>query len=406
MKILILTTTFPKNQEDYSTPRFIYDVAKNIADRNVKTIVLTPDRPGSKNKIENFTDKFYAIRFSYFIKNKQHLTTGEGIIPHIKANKGNFILIPFLMISQLLHTIKLIKKEEITIINSHWLVPSGLTGALIQKFLKRKNFVTIHAGALYLLEKIPLGNRIAKFIFNNSTKIFIVSEFGKKQLFKLLNLKDKTQYNAKVKTIPMGIYIDKFRLKKNKTVFQKKSFNVLFLGRLVEKKGLVYAIEAIKRIQNSNINFHICGEGPLRKVLEEIVEINNLTHKIKFYGNISENDKINYFNSADVLLVPSIETAEGDKEGLPVVILEALSAGLPIIASDVGGIKEGVLDNYTGKLIEEKNAESIIKAIHELRNDKELYNEMIINCKKHAKKFSWTKIADEYLAEISSSLND
>ena len=406
MKILILTTTFPKDQKDYGTPRFVYDIAKNIADRNIKTIVLTPDRPNSKIKIEKYTDKFYALRYRYFIKNKQYLTSGEGIIPSIRKSKGNLVLLPFLIIGQLVHSLKLIKKEEINIINSHWLVPSGFTGALIQKFLKKKNYVTIHAAALYLLERIPLGNRIAKFIYNNSTRIFIVSNFGKKQFYKLLNIKDKASYNAKVKTIPMGIYVDKFNEERNTIAFPENSYNIIFLGRLVEKKGLVYAIEAIKYMQNSNINLHICGGGPLKNELEEMVEKYNLSQKIKFYGYISENEKINYFNSADILLVPSIETPEGDKEGLPVVILEALSAGLPIIATNVGGIKDGVINNYTGKLIEQKNSESIINAICELRNNKELYNDIRVNCKKYAKKFDWSKIADKYLEEIISSYNE
>ncbi|MHA1212733.1 MAG: glycosyltransferase, partial [Candidatus Heimdallarchaeota archaeon] len=116
--------------------------------------------------------------------------------------------------------------------------------------------------------------------------------------------------------------------------------------------------------------------------------------------------KINYFNSADILLVPSIETPEGDKEGLPVVILEALSAGLPIIATNVGGIKDAVIDNYTGKLIEQKNSEAIMKAISELKNNKKLYNDISENCKKYAKKFDWSKIADKYILEIISSYNE
>jgi len=99
VKILILTTTFPKDKEDYGTPRFVYDIAKNIADRNIKTIVLTPDRPNSKNKIEKYADKFYAIRYRYFIKNKQYLTSGEGIIPNIRKNKENLILLPYSIIS-------------------------------------------------------------------------------------------------------------------------------------------------------------------------------------------------------------------------------------------------------------------------------------------------------------------
>jgi len=284
------------------------------------------------------------------------------------------------------------------------MVPSGLIGAFIQKFYKKKNYVTAHAAALYLLERIAFGKLFARCIFTNSTRIFVVSNFGKDLLFSLLSNVDQDDFDKKVKVIPMGAYLDNFKHRKGKKKLEEKKFNILFLGRLVEKKGLKYAIKSIKELNNDEILLHICGDGPLKVELENLVKELEMEKKILFYGRISEQEKINFFTSADVLLVPSIETDEGDKEGLPVVILEALAAGLPIIATDVGGIKDGVINNFTGKLIEQKNSSEISENIVLLKNDVDLCNSLKMNCILHSKNFDWKVIACKYIDEFETSI--
>ncbi len=221
-----------------------------------------------------------------------------------------------------------------------------------------------------------------------------------KRFYKLLSEPNIDQYNKKVKVVPMGTYTKSLTQKVGKKIFPKNSFNILFLGRIVEKKGLIYAIEAIKKINSKDIYFHICGDGPLRGTLKNFVRENNLTKSVIFYGRISEKDKIKFLNSVDLLLVPSIETPEGDKEGFPVVILEALSAGLPIIATNVGGISDGVIHQYTGFLIEQKSVEQIVNAINNLKSNDELLENISNNCKGHSKQFDWTIITDKHIIEI------
>lgn len=402
MKLLVLTTTFPKHKNDYSIPRFVYDLSSSISNLNISTYVLTPDSPNSTQKKEIITENFTINRFKYSLKRIQNLTRGEGIIPSIKKSKFHLFLVPFLLIFQFINAIYLIRKEKVDIINSHWMVPSGLIGAILSILTKRPNFLTIHAAGLYLLQKLPFGNKLARFIYRNSRKIFVVSNFGKKQLYLLLQQSiDIIEYNKKVKVIPMGVYVDKYRKKQITHPLSKKEFNILFLGRIVEKKGLIYAIEALREISDLNIKLHVCGDGPLKQELELKVEEYKLSNKIIFHGRISENKKISYFRTADVLLVPSIETKEGDKEGLPVVILEALAANLPIIATDVGGIKDAVIDGYTGFLIKEKSKEDIKRSIFNIYENKSILLKLKQNIESYAYEFDWKEIAKNYLKEIN-----
>lgn len=402
MNLLILTTTFPESKDDYGTPRFVFDLAKNLSEKNIKTFVLTPDRPNSTKTKEKISKKFSVHRFKYFIKSKQYLTTGEGILPSIRKSKSNLILIPILIIKQFFMTIKIIKKMKIDTINSHWFVPSGLIGAIMQRLYGIKNYNTVHAAGLYLLERFPLGKKIGKFIYSNSTRILVVSNYGKQQLYKLLSKPNEDEFNLKVKVIPMGVYSKEFYQKGGKKQLNKVRFNIFFIGRIVEKKGLIYAIKTIEEMRNENLIFHICGNGPQREFLEKYVLQKKLEEQVIFYGRISEKEKISFFKSADVLLVPSIETREGDKEGLPVVILESLVAGLPIIASNVGGIGDGVVNDYTGLLIKQKSISEIKKAILKLKQDIEFLELLSRNCKKHALKFDWKYVSDQYYTELKN----
>jgi glycosyltransferase involved in cell wall biosynthesis len=243
------------------------------------------------------------------------------------------------------------------------LVPSGLLGALCQKYFGCKNYVTIHAAGLYLLQKIPFGRQIARFICNNSEKIFVVSNFGKKQLLQLLYPNDNV-FLSKIKIIPMGVYTQSLRKDNILSALEKNFLHILFIGRIVKKKGLEYAISALNSLRELDVKLHICGDGPMKKELVMLAKQFNLKDdRIVFYGKISESKKISLLNSCNLLLVPSIETEKGDKEGLPVVILEALAANLPVIASNVGGISEIIKHKQNGWLIEPKNSQAISIAI-------------------------------------------
>ncbi|MGC9780288.1 MAG: glycosyltransferase family 4 protein [Candidatus Heimdallarchaeota archaeon] len=403
MRLIVLTTTFPKHKNDFGTPRFVYDLAYNISEKGIYTLTLTPDRPDSLILKEKISDNFHIYRFRYFFKKLQNLTSGEGIVPTLKKSKFNYILIPFLLCCQIFFAMKYIKKNKIDIINSHWLVPSGFIGAVFQRLFKRKNFVTVHAAGLYLLEKLAFGKFFAKFIYENSTRILVVSNFGREKFYLLLSKPNRKEFEKKVIVIPMGVNITNITQIKGTQLLDNNKFNVLFIGRLAEKKGLKFAIEALRDIKDLDIQFHICGDGVLRNKLEKTVSNYKLDEKIKFYGRISEELKKDLLNSSDILLVPSIETAEGDKEGLPVVILEALAAGLPVVGCDVGGIRDGLIHNKTGLLIEQKNIEEIKNAIEKLYKNKEMLINFKKNAKKHSINFDWSEISKKYIMEMKSS---
>ncbi|TRZ52320.1 glycosyltransferase family 1 protein, partial [bacterium] len=128
------------------------------------------------------------------------------------------------------------------------------------------------------------------------------------------------------------------------------------IGELHKNKGHIYAIEAFSKLEKTaNVLFFIIGEGEERKELQQKINEFGLEKKVFLLGKKDGAPKL--LNAFDIFLFPSV------KEGLPFAILEAGMAGLPTIASAVGGIPEVITDMQTGMLIRPKNSDEIIRAI-------------------------------------------
>ena len=144
---------------------------------------------------------------------------------------------------------------------------------------------------------------------------------------------------------------------------------LLTVGRLVDKKGIDYSINAIKNIihnrKDINIEYNVIGEGPNKKRYLEIIEKENLKDKINLLGSKTHDEVKNFMYDSHIYIQPSITALNGDKEGTPVSLMEAMSSGMPVISTFHSGIPELVENGVSGYLVEEKN--------HEMLMDKILY---------------------------------
>src|SRR6185437_507604 len=131
---------------------------------------------------------------------------------------------------------------------------------------------------------------------------------------------------------------------------------VLFVGRLVEKKGVEILIEAFARARAARpgASLVIIGDGPLRPRLER-----RAGEGVRFLGALPPGDVADWMRRATVLAAPSVTARDGDAEGLPNVIVEAAASALPAVGSDHSGIPEAILDGETGFIVPERDAEAL-----------------------------------------------
>jgi glycosyltransferase involved in cell wall biosynthesis len=174
---------------------------------------------------------------------------------------------------------------------------------------------------------------------------------------------------------------------------------ILFLGRLVEKKGVqnLLAAYATVRARIDDSLLVIAGDGPMRRQLERQAADLGMAHQVRFAGFVGGTDKARLLRQADLYVVPSIVTASGDAEGLPVSLMEGLSYGKTCIATAESGADDILIDGRDGFLVPEKSVEALSAAlIRAARLNRSMRDDMEAAARRTAQQFDWASIASRH----------
>lgn len=382
-RLLVTASTFPRWKDD-TEPRFVLDLAAHMTDEFDVT-VLVPAAPGAKSR--EILDGVQVIRYHYFPIHKWETLCYPGaIVPRIKEKKIRVLLVPFLLIALYFNLRKLLPDYDM--VHAHWLIPQGI----VQSFFKKPYIVTGHGGDVVSLNK-GIIRKLKIRCLERAEHVTVVSDYLKGRVQEL-----KPEIEPDV--ISMGVDTKKFgkQYRVENYFGQGDKKVVLFVGRLAEKKGVTYLIEAMKQIDALLV---IVGNGPLRKELEEQAELAG-KDKIRFLGDKTHEELKVIYASADIFVAPSVTARDGDKEGLGLVILEAMASGLPIVASKSGGITQVIKDGENGLLCEEKCVWQLADNICNLLDDDRLYTKIIQNGKMTLKEYDYEKISHKYIKLCSA----
>lgn len=397
-KILISASTFPKNPGDVSTARFVLDLAGALTGY-YEVHVLTPHSHGAL-KEECFGD-IKVHRFKYFFPEKlQKLTQEAGITPNLQKNKFLLFQLPFLFISEIAATARIIRREKINTVNSHWIVPQGLATAIIANLLKINHVITAHGTDVFTLKKWgKLGKHIATYAINRADAVMPVSSYLKKTLDEVAGRK----YRFEI--APMGIKGDRFNPEKRggDRTGGPDCLRLLFVGKLVEIKGARYLLEAVNILKErgTRVELTIIGRGPREDELKNYALEKDLSGQVDFLGWMHNEKLPDFYAASDITVVPSHDKT-GDVEGMPVVILESFAAGTPVLASRISGIPDVVKDGLNGWLVQSGSGKALADKIGELNSaDLKKFSEAALQT---AKKYTCQSIAKKY-REIIESLS-
>lgn len=157
--------------------------------------------------------------------------------------------------------------------------------------------------------------------------------------------------------------------------------HILTVGRLVEKKGIMYLLEAVRQLRETGrpVRLSVVGEGPCRPRLAAYIAQHGLGPVVQLHGALTQPEVKALYQVADVFVLPCTVTGNGDRDGLPNVLMEALAVGLPVISTAVSAIPELIRDGETGLLIPEKSAAGILDALERLGKDPRLCRELARN---------------------------
>lgn len=242
-----------------------------------------------------------------------------------------------------------------------------------------------------LLQNIIYGN-LEKRAINRASRIIAVSPPIKEFCLKM------GADPSKVDLIPNGIALDEYEFESNNQIHP----SLLYIGRLVKIKGIDILIKSLPLIKVSypSIKLFIAGTGGQSKKIKLLVEKMGLTENVVFLGNIFGVEKKGLMASTDILVLPSRYDA------CPIVLLEAMASGKPIIASKVGGISYLVNNGETGLLFEVGNIHQLARNVIDLLDNKNLRLQMGKAGKEKVSLFSWNNIVDQTIGTYTKALKD
>lgn len=398
MKILIVASTFPTSDTD-PVPAFVKDQAIALKRRypTVHISVLAPH--DARSKTHNFVKHTYydEYRFHYLLPHSLEKLTGRGILPQLKKNPLYYLAIPFLFLAEFFSLLRLTRKIQPDFIYAHWFTPQGVVSGMVSSITKIPYVITTHAADVAVWKKMPFGGKIVRRYSRAASAITAVSPRTLEKLRYFFTDAQWRQVEHKVAIIPMGVHLQKSKLPSRRA---ETSQDILFIGRLAEKKGVQYLLPAFASIteQFPTTTLTIAGDGPLLKELKKQAKALNIpAEHISFSGHVSGKQKEDLLQKAGVYVIPSIITDSGDAEGLPVTLMEGLAAGKICIATNESGADNILENGKSGFLVPQKNVTSLKEAlVSALSLPQKERTTMQHNARVAATRFDWSKIAQEH----------
>lgn len=346
--LLVAASTFPAEAGD-GTPGFVLDLATALSDE-YRVVVVAPMTKGAR--AHQRIGDVEVRRFGYFPSRWRDLADG-AIVDNLRAKKSRWLQVPFFFVSMAAALRRERRRSQPDVALLHWIIPQGAVGRVVLGDLPR--VVTTLGGDLYALRH-PVLQAVKRSVIRSAASVTCMSTDMARELRKLGARDDQ------VHVVPMGVDLDPItRAVEGET---RVPGRVLFVGRLVEKKGATVLIDALDRMAEQPTEVAVVGDGPLRAQLQA-----RAGSAVTFLGAQGKEALASEYAKAAIALYPSVPAANGDRDGLPVALLEAMSAGCAIVASAVPGIVDVVEDGVNGLLVEPGDARALAAAIDRLLAD-------------------------------------
>jgi glycosyltransferase involved in cell wall biosynthesis len=259
-----------------------------------------------------------------------------------------------------------LREARYDVLHAHWLVPNAALVAGIARAHATPLVISLHGSDVFLAERLAPLRPLARRALALSGAVTACSSDLRRRAVRLGAREDRAR------TVPYGVDAEAFAPREHDVEARARlgvpegALLVLALGRLVEKKGFAHLIDAAAAL-GGRIHVAIAGDGDLRAELE--ARARSAGAPVRFTGTLDRDEIARALGAADVVAVPSVVDRGGNVDGLPNVVLEALAAGRPVVASRVAGIPDVIEDGVNGLLVPQADAASLAAALRRLADE-------------------------------------
>jgi len=391
VKVLYLVTAYARHPTDVITP-WLTETIRRLAARGVEVEVLAPSYRGLASQT---VDGVRVHRFRYAPRAWETLTHDQTAPDRIRERPWFLGLVPGYVAAGSRAAARLARSGEFDVVHAFWPIPQGVLGLAAKRAAGIPLVSTFFGVELTWMDRqFPFLAPMLRRIVRGSDAVTAISTYTAERLQRVAS-------GVRTEVIPFGAAVDAApSLPPPRPAGSRPE--LLFMGRLVERKGVHLLLEALSLLENRPL-LHVVGDGPERARLQELAGRLRLEDDVVFHGFVSAEEKSAQLAGCDAFVLPAVIDSKGDTEGLGVVLLEAMTYGKPVIASAAGGIVDIVRDGRNGFLVPPGDAGSLAAAIRACVENPELARELGAQGRVDVEQgFSWDVIADRLAALYTS----
>ena len=376
LKVCLITTSFPRwPQDDQGT--FVLELAKALCNQGLTIKVIAPHAPGAQS--HEILEGVAVIRPRYIWPERFELLRRyrAGLPVILRKHPSVWFLLPLFALS---HFIALLRyARDCDVIHANWTISASIS-VLASIFINKPVIASIHGSDVYETKRIRWLGIATRFFLTRCDQIIAMSK-------SLVNMTIQLGITpAKVARIPDGVDPNYFTPQGD-----DRSPVILFVGSIIQRKGVDYLIEAAPRVfaRHTDYRLVLIGEGPLDRELERRAQFLGVGDKVELLGALSPDHVRDWMQRSILLVLRSVE------EGLGVVLIEALACGTPCIATNVGGIPD-IIHDQVGRLVPARDADALADSINSILDNPEEWNQKSTMARTYiVENYAWESIAGQ-----------
>ena len=378
MKVAVLAHSFPRFRGDTHGP-FVKRLSEEIAGLGHEVHVLVPFDPELRDDPQT---PLHIHSFRYIWPDRWHLLGYSRTLRRDVAMRFSAWFqspLYFLFAERALR--RLVRREGIELVHAHWLLPNGFVASRVARSTGVPFAVTLHGSDIFMAERNPLFQAMARRTLTDARHVTSCSGDLRDRLLALGHPEEAAEDADKVLLVANGTdlagegdgeaagkgeLLEKLGIEAGQRL-------IVGVGRMVDKKGFRYLLEAAPELLSAHPDARIVlgGDGDLLDELQAQAASLGIGDKVDFPGRLEHPEVLELIDAAEVFVMPSVRDERGNIDGLPIVVLEAMAAGKPLVATSVAGMPLAVDDGISGVLVPEKDPESLRTAVAELLDDRQ-----------------------------------
>jgi glycosyltransferase involved in cell wall biosynthesis len=383
-RLLVLATTYPRWAGDHE-PGFVHELARRLTPY-FEVVAVVPHATGALR--EEMLDGVRVIRYRYASDGLETLVNDGGITTHLRRSPWKWLLVPGFMVMHLLAARRLVTRD--TVVHAHWIVLPGL----VARFLAAPYVVTSHGADLFTLRG-RIATAVKRYVLARARTTTVVSQA-------MVSPAQDLMGGAAPNVSPMGVdLIERFSPPVNA---QRDIDHILFVGRLVDKKGVDILLRAMPAVLERRplARLTIIGHGPLAESLRKLSSELGIDTVVDFLGPLPASDLPAWYGRVSVFAAPFRSATSGDQEGLGLVLVEALGCGCPVVTTDIPAAADVTRDIAGVRSVPSDDISSLSEALVQTLEDVHSFANVSNSRSLLIDRFDWSRVADRYAAILGA----